>query len=332
MVTFIRFNIFLTFIYIVFSANFINAQSDYKIDTFTIKYDTLTEYHSLVLENLINQEDWFVFEKELEFGFNFPYFDKSYSKALISSDGVFFFGDILGWYHIYALDNNWHTCWDPDNFDYTPHDYRYKLDMVNGKNVFKIEWHDIAICQTSWETATRPYNFQVWLWENGNIDFITGALNTTDTTIFKEGVGFIYEEGGSPGSIGIVNPKYDYALFYSGYYNSPKILEGNPDSILYYGRGILRSLPHEGFVVRFTKQTSATQDIKIIKPIPNIVTHTLNIPEDIIFNRYTIYNANGTLIQSGDERNISTSHFHSGLYFICLTGSGGSHIYKILKQ
>ena len=319
-------------IFITFYLSNVHAQSPYKIDTFTIQYDTLTEYKSIAIENLNNGEYWAVFDREIDLGFDFPFFNTNLDKADIDSDAVFKFSDIRGWYNLYALDNNWHTCSEPESFQYARNDYRYKTEKVNGIDVFKIEWHDIAICQSTWENATKPFNFQVWLWGNGNIDFITGLLNMTDTTIFKEGLGFIYEEGGNPGSIGIVNPENDYALFYSGMYDNPNILEGFPDSILYFDRATIKTLPHEGFVIRFKKQTSATSEIKDRKPFPNVVSDMMSIPSDFNYSEYRIYDLSGRELIKGTDRDIDVSLLQNGYYVIKLKDGPGVYSYKFLKQ
>ncbi len=318
-------------IFAMFICNNTLAQSPYKIDTFTIQYDTLTDYNSIALENLNNGKYWAVFDREMELGFEFPFFNTNIEKVDVESDAVFSFDDTRGWFNLYALDNNWHTCSEPESFQYAKNDYRYKTEKVNGIDVFKIEWHEIAICETTWENATKPFNFQVWLWGNGNMDFITGSLNKTDTTIYKEGLGFIYEEGGNPGSIGIVNPENDYALFYSGLYDNPIILEGIPDSILYFERGTIKSLPHEGFVIRFKKQTSSTTDAKPSIPYPNVVVDILTIPTDFPFSEYRILDMSGREIKKGIDREIDLSFLQNGYYVIKLKDGAGIYSYKFVK-
>ena len=323
----------LTFIFLTMFQYYTSiAQSEYKIDTFTVQYDTLTDYKSIALENLNEGEFYAVFNREMELGFNFPFFNTAIDKADIQSDAVFSFSDIRGWFNLYALDNSWHTCSEPETLEYARNDYRYKTEKVNGIDVFKIEWHEVAICKTTWENATKPFNFQVWLWGNGNIDFITGYLNKTDTTIFKEGLGFIYEEGSSWGSIGIVNPENDYALFYSGKYDNPVILEGFPDSILYFNRTTIKSLPHEGFVIRFKKQTSSTSDVNSHKPFPNVVRDILSIPSDFKYSEYRIYDFSGKELLKGSDSEIHLSHLSSGYYVIKLRDGVGIYSYKFLKQ
>ena len=66
----------------------VSAQSDYKVDTFTMVYDTLTDYKSLVKENILAQEWFFMFDKEFDLGFDFPFFDTSFDKISFSSYGL----------------------------------------------------------------------------------------------------------------------------------------------------------------------------------------------------------------------------------------------------
>lgn len=60
--------------YAICICNLSLAQSPYKIDTFTIHYDTFTDYNSIALENLKSGKFWAVFDREMELGFDFPFF------------------------------------------------------------------------------------------------------------------------------------------------------------------------------------------------------------------------------------------------------------------
>jgi hypothetical protein len=305
------------------------AQSAYIIDTFTRQYDTLVKYNSIVIENFKKNKYWKSFDKEFTLDFEFPFFDRTYRKVSFLSEGLGYVDDGGKYFSMYLLDNHWSTCDVPYSLKYVPYDYRYILEKENGKKVFKLEWH--TICLYGEVDDIRPFNFQVWLWENGNIDFITGKLNKSDTSVYKEGVGFIADMY-YPGDIGIVNMDDTYCIFYTGDYKKPLIKEGAPETILHFGRSILLTLPHEGFVIRFKRQTTSTKEERILLPIPNIVTDALVIPEDIIYSQYQICDLNGTILMEGTERNICVSHLFNGIYFIRFKDGSGVYTYKFLKQ
>jgi hypothetical protein len=304
----------------------IKSQSPYEIDTFTIKYDTLTNFNSIALENLNSNQFYLQFDREQEFGFDFPFFNEIHSKAeVIDSDGAFYFG-VPGLYNIFALDFDWHLCSEPETRAFSKHDYRYVTEKEGDKNVFKLEWHDVAICHNSWDNAVRPFNFQVWLWENGDIDVIFGKLNKSDTTIYKEGKGFFDQEGYPVGNVGIINSKNDYALFYAGLYDKPIILEGHPDSL--FGDFNIKSLPHKGFVISFKKMTSS-----IDGPsddwfdLPTLVSGSFNFPQEFKIEQVSIYDLMGRKVLTSNQHEVDISGLQNGMYIVTWSNGKimGSH-------
>lgn len=311
----------------------LKGQSPYQIDTFTIQYDTLTNFKSIALEYLNNNQYWLQFDREQDFGFDFPFFDEIHSKAeIMDSDGLFFFGT-PGWFNIYALDFDWHLCSAPETREFSTHDYRYVTEKEGGKNVFKLEWHDVAICHNSWENAVRPFNYQVWLWENGDIDVIFGEMNKSDTTVYKEGKGFFDQEGYPYGNVGIVNSKNDYALFYTGLYDKPIILEGHPDSILFFDRSVLKSLPHEGFVIRFKKMTSSVDGPSDDWfDLPTLVSGSFSFPQEFKIEQVSIYDLMGRKVLTSNQHEVDISGIQNGMYIVTWLDGKMMRSHKFYKK
>jgi len=295
-------------------------------------YDTLTDYNSLVKENILAQEWFFLFEKEFELGFNFPFYDKSFDKISFSSNGLGLFNtENPGWYHLYTLDNDWDICDEPSTLSNIKYDYRYKLDIENEKKVFKLEWHDVCLYGLN-NSKNRSFNFQTWLWENGDVDLRFGPMLRGDTSIFIPGYGFNTHSSYRAGSFGLVNTNDTKAIFYADDYLSPNILVGNPDEILFFGRSTIKTLPHEGFVIRFKKQTSSLSDPKQSIPFPNFIIDILTIPMDFSFSEYHIFDMSGREIRKGNQREIDLSTIQNGYYVIKLKDGAGIYSYKFVKQ
>ncbi len=310
----------------------LRSQSDYKVDTFTVVYDTLTDYNSLVKENILAQKWFFLFEKEFDLGFDFPFYDKSFDKISFSSYGLGLFDtESPSWYHLYTLDNDWDICDEPTSLNNIKYDYRYKFENENGKKVFKLEWHDVCLYGLN-STKNRPFNFQTWLWENGDVDLRFGDMIRGDTSIFIPGYGFNTHSSLRAGNFGLVNTNDTKSIFYADDYLSPNILEGNPDEILYFGRSTIKTLPHEGFVIRFKKQTSSTNDARPTLPFPNVVGDILTISTDFPFSEYQIFDMSGREIKKGIDREIDLSFLQNGYYVIKLKDGAGIYSYKFVKQ
>jgi hypothetical protein len=324
----------LTFILNFASSAEVFSQSYYEIDTFTLPYDTLNDYNSIVLENLNSGKFYAVFERDVELGFKFPFFEESYEKAFLKSDGLFYFGNGFGYFHIYALINDWHTCSEPEKNDYSSRDYRYKTDKVGNRSVFIIEWHDIALCKNSWNSVSYPYNFQVWLWDDGNIEIRFGKMNTTDKNIYIEGEGFILDDfGPSKGDVGIINPQNDYCLIYSGLYDSPKIIEGHPDSVLVRGETNLKSLPHEGFVIRFKKMTSSVDGPSDDWfDLPTLVSASFSFPQEFKIEQVSIYDLMGRKVLTSNQHEIDISGIQNGMYIMTWSDGKMMRSHKFYKK
>ncbi|MCZ2102444.1 MAG: T9SS type A sorting domain-containing protein [Chitinophagales bacterium] len=313
--------------FLLIFSNLSIAQSSYSIDTFTIQYDTLTDYNSIIVENYNSEFYVGWFERDYDLGFDFPFFDAEYSTAFFNSDGLVAIGD-GGWYSLYVYDADWRICGEPESLSYSSIDYRYKRDIEGDLRVFKMEWHDVAICIYDDNDHSERYNFQLWLWENGDIDMIAGKM-PLDTTIFKEGEGFFYTDSYKICGAAIVKPDDTYGISYGGNYRVPDILEGEPETILV---NVFKSLPHEGFVVRFKRQTTSTEDTKPTFTLPSLVRDELLIPYSFEFESYQMHDLNGTILGVGSDHDVSVSHLTPGMYILSFKRHDGVYNHKFVKQ
>lgn len=329
-----------SFSVIVFVSISARAQHEYQVDTFTTSYDTLTDYKSLVYELFIEGEFPGLFGQEFEFGFDMPYWDTVIHKISLDNEQI---GLLEGSkeYNMFLFAADW-QIYNPlqlsaDTSFYS--DYRYKTGDVEGKKYFALEYRHVS--HNNWnrqkpQGGSGDFNFQSWFWENGDIDIRFGKVRTTDTTLFLDNFGLITtDENGEgqwkAGIIGIENYTSTKGLYYTRNYDKPRLIY-SPFLLNELEINPITTLPHEGFVIRFKRQSSATQEPKKISFVPNIVTDELVIPEDINFSKYSIYTPNGQLLQEGTENHIATGQFATGYYFIRLVIGNGLHSFKFYKS
>ncbi len=75
--------IFITFI--SFFASPLQAHS-YTVEMDEIPYDTLNEYTSLAHEKVLRGELPYWYEEQIDFGFEFPFFDSTLTYIILSND------------------------------------------------------------------------------------------------------------------------------------------------------------------------------------------------------------------------------------------------------
>ena len=325
-------------IFITFFLSHVYAQSDYKIDTFTIKYDTLTDYNSLAYESFLEGQLPLYFDHEFDLGFEMPYWDTLIRKINIDNEQIVLLEGSID-FNMMLLAGEW-SIYLPKklNSDTTFYsDYRYKNGMIDGEKYFVLEYRHVSH-NNFWYDKTQgergDFNFQSWLWKNGDIEIRFGKMQTKDTTVFKDNFGLITEYDGqgywNAGLIGIDNYNGTKGIYYGGNYDNPKIF----NSALLLSNDIqpITTLPHEGFVIRFKKQTSSTSEIKDRKPFPNVVSDMMSIPSDFNYSEYRIYDLSGRELIKGTDRDIDVSLLQNGYYAIKLKDGAGVYTYKFLKQ
>lgn len=296
-----------------------------------IPYDTLTEYNSLGFENLEHTNIYFVFNKEFEFGFDFPYFDTIINSVILENYAI---GDIEGCleYPMYLFSQNFQLHVEKEPVPNLESDFRYKYDEIDGKKVFIFEFKKVVYQ----EDHDRPkfernhFSFQHWFWENGDIEIRFG-----DSYILPE----LYQPG-----VGIkdeLNDRFNhFALQISNYTLTENInisgnLNDNPmvDVTNTWSQDFpgITYIPQKNTVCRFKKLPSKTNDQTLKWKLPNIITDQFIIPENIDIRTYQIYDMLGNPLLSGSSKVIDVQGLQSGNYFISLMHKNGMDTFKFIK-
>lgn len=312
----------------------IKCQS-YLVEITNTPFDTLVQYSSIANERNDAMEYPFIFEKDFELGFNFPYFDTNVNSIYCESTGVV---DILGASHpdffpMYLFAASTYELYEVfDASSYLKSDFRYKELMINNKKVLVIEFHRVSI---DYDRDEIPFDssditFQYWFWENGDIELRFGEI-FIDNSIFIPSKGYRYRsfepDTYFPILLSIANLDNTEVIEVIGDINNfPTInYNGNNEEGLLY-------LPSKNTVVKFKKQISSSNETKATRPFPNVVVNILSIPPDFQFTEYRIFDLSGREIRKGNNTEIDLSFLQTGYYFIKLRDGGGMYSYKFLKQ
>ena len=79
-------DITLFFILVFILIAFTGSGQSYVVEYFEEEYDTLDTYTSICNENAKNAIEPIFFAKEFEFGFDFPFFGKTYASVVMDND------------------------------------------------------------------------------------------------------------------------------------------------------------------------------------------------------------------------------------------------------
>lgn len=310
-------DIALFFILVFILTAFTGSGQSYVVEYFEEKYDTLDTYTSICNENAKNAIEPFFFAKEFEFGFDFPFFGKTYSKVYFENDGVGIFEGSVQ-YNFYLFTSLWNVYYWNDPFRYesarpVESDWRYTHSTRNGKKVLIIEHRHVA--PFVFDTKASPYNggdvnFQQWFWENGDIEVRFGDIHI-DSTLFKGAMQDPIDSTFYTLAIGIQNYENTQQMFIEGTINNFVLTKFDDENSL-------DSLPKPNTGVRFkympvnTKDTPNQEKNKIY-----VEGEVLHLDQDQEFDTFCIYNLSGQLVQSGIyEKEIDISQLASGMYVL----------------
>jgi len=293
------------------------AQQTYSFSYYTDAYSDLTGM------TILNDSTWDDPYFLIPVGFNFPFYDSLYTYIVINPVG---YGSWLTPSNTAIIDGNIPqpiilpvstdlidrgyntTTWSEDGNTLSP--ISYTTDGSIGNQILKIEFKNAGFYDELDNTGISldSISFQVWLYENGDIEFRYGPrFGTTYST-----------------NIGIY-PFYNY-------FNESPTQDGMEvsDSITFPIANIAMAYPtiplntDNGMVYRFSSNfvgINHTQNNEIISLFPNPVSTQLNIvySSNTSFNSITITNINGEIINqinnfSGNK--IDVSYYDSGIYFI----------------
>lgn len=318
------------------------SQENYTVGWGNSTYDTLSTYTSILYELL--PEPYMGFsEVEINFGFSFPFFDTYFTSVNIDANGIGYFSNSEHVYQLFAFEGGYQNHYNLPIFS----DWRYVNETVNEIGVLKIEWRNVGIYDDieSSNPTDHRINFQMWLFENGIIEYHFGETDLTNTPFYSETNGFIWEDGESYGPwIGIINDDSESEVYFLSGTNDDIILITDDDySDIFY------DVPVNGQYFRFTpdeitsiqtEQISRKFDIMIYpNPVYDYFSLKIKNEDNSLLNKteVKIFSTTGKLVKSlkikSQIEKINVSHLPSGVYFVRILNENNEGIsLKIVKK
>jgi hypothetical protein len=282
-------------------------QQNYTVSWGISSYDTLVNFSQL------DPED----ENDINFNFNFLYFNDPYESVTLDIDGYGYFQGSPDYnLFMFAGDFEFHQ------YSGLPihSDWRYNTEIINGLEVIKVEWRNVGISNDIWSSNPTDHkiNYQVWFYENGIIEIHFGEIDLENSPFFTNTAGFIWEDGETYGPW-IVIGNFDLSEIYcvSGTSSNVNIITEEDSADIFYGippyGQYFRWVPDE--VSGFKPQSMPDKENFIVYPNPGrdeikIKTFT----DNLIFDLFDI-KGNKILSQKMEyETKIITSHLEKGIY------------------
>lgn len=316
-----------------YSQEYENYTGEWGVST----YDTLTNYTSILWDVMQTPYLYEGGDVTLDIGFPFPYYDEIYNELSIRGMGYVSFG--YNWYEIYV----WAAFYERHITLPIHSDWRMQRDTV-GMDILKFEWKDIGILYDimSSNPTDHRMNFQLWLYENGVIEYHFGNIDLDNTPWYSVEGGFSDPDGW------IIGP---WVMAVRRQLIEEHYFLCNDGEISFFSGGelsgdIYRCMPEYGTYFRFIpNEVTKAKDIALrnesIRVLPNPVTDKFRIgmPQRIReipdITLVEIYNQTGGKVfsQTVDLKNdIDISTFPAGCYTVTISDkSGNRYNSKLIK-
>lgn len=316
-----------------FSQDYGNYTGEWGVSS----YDTLTNYTSLLWDVLPTPYLYEGGDIPIDIGFPFPYYDDIYTELNIRGMGYVFFG--YNWYEIYV-----YAAFFERHLTLPIHsDWRMQRDTA-GMDILKFEWKDIGSLYdiTGPNPTDHRMNFQLWLYENGIIEYHFGMMDLDNTPWFSLERGFTDPDGWTVGpwvmAIRRQLIEEHYFLcndgnisFFSGGELSGDIYHCVPEYGTYF-----RFIPNE---VTKNKDIARTKQNIVVMPNPVTDKFRIGMPHRIkeipditlveIFNQTGAKVFSRTVDLKGD---IDISSLPQGCYMVTIAdNSGKKYNTKLIK-
>lgn len=321
-------------LFILFLTSNIVFCQEYNITSFQSSYDTLTNYKSLTQEIIVSGEDPFIWSGELELGFDFPFFDEIFQKAIIYSIGSIGLKEDVGMALFACASYTIDSMLTPDS------EIRYKSLVQNGKKALAVEFHNVYHVEEYELNGKNHYlNFQYWLFENGTIQLRFGDIDLDNCSYFVEGKGFLADPSNTDFTFGPITG------INSNENNIHCIFGAYEDLIISYGSNYckdpLTTIPPSGSVIQFAfaNDTTSVQDFFYDKKEKNKFTVTSSHNTLFIdgnqskFSNAYIFDAMGRLIQLSNEPKIIMNEMSTNqIIFVQIIAENHMETHKVLLK
>ncbi|NNE16156.1 MAG: T9SS type A sorting domain-containing protein [Saprospiraceae bacterium] len=287
---------------------------EYIIESFQSEYEELENYNSLQLETLGD-----CCYNEYQFGFDFPYFDRSYTSIEGDETAIYSFFDNIFAVRLLGFIYDWDSVSNPANIQ---SDIKYVNTTLNNKKVLIIQYTKMRLASdTSIEEYDSNINFQHRFWEDGTIEIVFGDMNLDNSPNYIPNDGlFLMVNGDSlvnlGPELGLVAPEEEFYIGGEGPFD-------NLEQTDFLGR--LLKLAPKGWIIRFTRKLTNSleqypEKTKRIIAMPNPVIDNLQFVYDKQnkIQSLSIFDCFGSMLYHSDERlinRIDVSLLSEGIYF-----------------
>ncbi len=261
------------------------AAQSYEINHFQSTYDTIIDYKSVNIELGLAGEDPYYWEKNFDFGFEFPFFSDTFDNVFIDSDGFGSFPESSEYnLNLFA---GIYTIAPILDTPYLHSEVRYTSTIVNQLKALVVEYHNVFVrYEYNKNGENHSISFQMWFYENGTIELHFGPIDLSQCSHYFPGQGYSFDNEDPVGNIygpwtKINNNDLSESACFSGDHSNPTILyddDANCD--------VLTSIPPEGYVVQFLPS-----NISAVEPL---------FPKSN--NLFSCTQSNGVIEIVGDER------------------------------
>ncbi len=255
---------FFNLVFLQLALAIVCAGQSYEINHFQSNYDTIVNYNSVNIELGLAGEDPYYWEKNFDFGFEFPFFGDTFDNVFIDSDGLGSF-PASPEYNLYLFAGSYIIAPILDT-PYLHSEVRYASTIVNQIKALVIEYHNVFVADEYDENGeNHSISFQMWLYENGTIELHFGPIDLTQCSYYFPGQGFSFDNEDPTGNIygpwiSINNNDFSESACFGGDHSNPTILyddEANCD--------VLTSIPPEGYVIQFLPSNISAVETPLVK-------------------------------------------------------------------
>jgi hypothetical protein len=308
----------------------------YQINYFQFTYDTLVDYNSVNIELALAGEEYYVWEKSFDFGFEFPFYHDTFNSVELSSNSVGFFPGSPE-YNLELFSGNY-TIADILDTPYLYSEMRYVSTVANQLNALVVEFHNVYLfSEYSDNGENHSINYQLWFYENGIIEVHIGQMDLNECSYYFPGEGFSFDNEDPTGNIygpwiSINNNNFSESACFGGDHTNPSILYDDYDNC-----DVLTSIPPEGFVVQFIpSHLVAVQRIDAdAENLFRCISHdglVEIVGDESQFKSCTIFDSMGRKIGYSDQSKFSLDGNATQLYIVVIESEIGMETHKLIMK
>ena len=311
------------------------AQS-YEINHFQSNYDTIVDYNSVNIELALAGEDHYYWEKNFDFGFEFPFFGDTFDNVFLDGDGVGYF-PASSEFNLYLFAGRYIIAPILDT-PYLHSEVRYTSTIVNELKALVLEYHNVFLTDEYSENGeNHTISYQMWFYENGTIELHFGSIDLSQCSYYFPGQGFSFDNEDPVGNIygpwiTINNNDLSESACFGGDHSNPTILyddDANCD--------VLTSIPPEGFVVQFLPSNISSVESPSAKSDNQFSCTQCNGEIEIVgdmqnYESCNVYDMMGRKIGYSTNSRFSINTEVSQLYILVIEREQGQEIHKLFIE